>query len=209
MADLRLAFKELVERHGGTDDQAATLWSEVESAYSAPGRHYHDLSHIEDLHDQLQEYRDLLDDPDPVLLATVYHDLIIHVTRSDNEQRSADAMRRSLSVVAGMPQATVARASAHILGTKTHELSLDPDTNYFTDADLSILGSSRERYAKYAAQVRQEYGRFPDLLYKPGRRNVLRRFLGMANIFKTDRYSQRLELSAKENLQWELTVLVA
>ncbi|MBL7950777.1 MAG: hypothetical protein JNM62_03555 [Flavobacteriales bacterium] len=144
-----------------------------------------------------------------MLLAIIYHDLIIKVTRSDNEQRSAERMQQILLADAGFPEALVNRTKGHILATKKHEPSNDPDTNYFVDADLSILGSGREQYARYASQVRKEYRRFPDLLYKPGRRKVLQHFLSQPAIFKTEWFRGRYERSAKENLEWELSHLTA
>lgn len=209
MNTLRDHFEDLVQRHKGTDHLIASHWSEVEAAYSARGRHYHALSHIEDIHVQLEPCRDLLQDADAVLLAIVFHDLIIKVTRSDNEQRSAERMQQLLLVEAGFPKALIGRAYGHILATKKHELSNDPDTNFFVDADLSILGSGREQYARYAAQVRKEYRRFPDLLYNPGRRKVLQHFLSSPTIYKTEWFRDRYERSAKENLEWEISNLTA
>lgn len=209
MNTLRVDFEDLLRRHEGTEDLLASLWAEVEAAYSARGRHYHDMAHIEDLYVQLHGCNELIEDPDALLIAIVYHDLIIKVTRSDNELRSAERMRQVLFVEAGLPEAMVTRAYDHILATRKHELSKDPDTNYFVDADLSILGRTRERYARYAAQVRKEYRRFPDLLYKPGRRKVLLHFLSAPNIYKTEWFKGRFEESAKENLEWELAMLKA
>lgn len=142
-----------------------------------------------------------------MLLAIVFHDLIIKVTRGDNELRSAERMKQLLLVGAGFPKALVSRAHGHILATRKHELSNDPDTNYFVDADLSILGSGRQHYERYAAQVRMEYRRFPDLLYKAGRRTVLKHFLSQPAIYKTEWFNGRYERSARENLKWELSSL--
>jgi predicted metal-dependent HD superfamily phosphohydrolase len=113
-------------------------------------------------------------------------------------------MRERMLVTLGLPEPLVVRAAAHIRATQSHEPSNDPDTNLFTDADLSILGSSHERYKLYTQQVRREYRLYPDLLYIPGRRKVLAHFLAMPHIFKTDHFRERFEEQARINLAAEL-----
>lgn len=138
-----------------------------------------------------------------MLLAIVYHDFVYSATHKDNEERSARVMRDRM-VKSGLPAPLIERTAFHILATKQHAPSNDPDTDLFTDADLSILGSSPERYHVYADQVRREYRRFPDLLYKPGRRKVLAHFLAMPRIFKTPYFWARFEEQARVNLNAEL-----
>jgi predicted metal-dependent HD superfamily phosphohydrolase len=86
-------------------------------------------------------------------------------------------------------------------------MRIDNDTNLFTDADLSILGKSWDAYSQYYQQVRKEYGFYPDLLYKPGRKKVLQHFLSMNSIYKTPFFKEKYEHSAIENLKHELTKL--
>ncbi len=88
-----------------------------------------------------------------------------------------------------------------ILATKTHIKSIDSDTNYFTDADLSILGQSGETYSIYFKNVKKKYSIYPTLVYKPGRKKVLNHFLSMNRIFKTDFFYNKFETQAKQNLQ--------
>jgi predicted metal-dependent HD superfamily phosphohydrolase len=98
----------------------------------------------------------------------------------------------------------VARVVEMILATKTHVVSENQDINYFTDADLSILGKDWEVYNQYAKQVRNEYAIYPDLLYNPGRKKVLKHFLEMNQIYKTDYFTQKYEEQARLNLSREL-----
>ena len=204
MPGLEDDLRELLDRHEVHADHIDELWQEVVKAHSSPGRHYHTLQHLEDLHAQLAEVRSALQDPDAVLLAIVYHDLTYRVSRKDNEERSAEVMLERMLVALDLPGPMVLRAAAHIRATRRHEASADPDTDLFTDADLSILGSSRERYKLYTQQVRWEYRRYPDLLYKPGRRKVLAHFLAMPHIFKTTYFRDRYEEQARLNMEAEL-----
>lgn len=106
-----------------------------------------------------------------------------------------------------VPAAMIIQCRAQVLATKKHETSTDNDTNYFTDADLSVLGQSWETYEAYYKNVRKEYSIYPDIIYKPGRKKVLQHFLSMERIFKTDHFFTAFETRAKENLQRELDIL--
>ncbi|MFD2921463.1 hypothetical protein ACFS6H_17175 [Terrimonas rubra] len=101
----------------------------------------------------------------------------------------------------------ISNCAAQILATKAHQASTDPDTNYFTDADLSILGQPWEVYETYYKNVRKEYAMYPDFLYNPGRKKVLQHFLSMDRIFKTNHFFGLLEAPARANLQREWTLL--
>jgi predicted metal-dependent HD superfamily phosphohydrolase len=158
---------------------------------------------LEDLHGKLSAVKASIQDPDAVLLAIAYHDFVYRVSRKDNEERSAEVMRERMLPL-GFPEPMVERAITHIRATQRHEATSDPDTEQFTDADLSILGSSPERYKLYAQQVRKEFRLYPHLLYKPGRRKVLAHFLTMPNIFKTVHFRERFEEQARMNLEAEL-----
>jgi predicted metal-dependent HD superfamily phosphohydrolase len=94
-----------------------------------------------------------------------------------------------------------------ILATKSHIRSTDNDTNYFTDADLSVLGQNWETYLLYYKNVRKEYSIYPALVYNPGRKKVLNHFLSMDRIFKTDFFYNKFETQAKLNLQQEIESL--
>lgn len=203
MYTLASAFNDLLRARGVRPEQADHLWQEVLTAHSAPSRHYHTMQHLEDLHQQLTDVRGTLQDPEAVVLAIAYHDFVYSTARKDNEERSAEVMRDRMKKTS-VTEPLVERAAFHILATKQHGPSNDPDTDLFTDADLSILGASPERYRLYAEQVRREYRRYPDLLYNPGRRKVLAHFLAMPRIFKTPYFWSRYEDQARFNLNAEL-----
>jgi len=183
-----------------------SLWKEIESHYSAKGRHYHDLRHLEHLLAEVESCKSLIYDRDRVLFALFYHDIIYKATAKDNEEKSADAAVLALSRI-GLSPEKIEKCRAIILATKSHAVSPDNDTNLFTDADLSILGSDREEYSRYFKNVRKEYSVYPDLLYNPGRKKVLMHFLGMENIFKTEFFREKYEERARENLKNEIRIL--
>ena len=93
---------------------------------------------------------------------------------------------------------------AHDNCNKNHEIDNDADVNYFTDADLSILGTSSSDYENYTGQIRKEYSAYPDFIYKQGRRKVLKHFIEMARIYKTPYFFDKYEHQARVNLTNEL-----
>ncbi|AOP33158.1 hypothetical protein A0128_04390 [Leptospira tipperaryensis] len=78
------------------------------------------------------------------------------------------------------------------------------DTNLFLDADLSILGEEWDLYSGYCKNIRKEYSIYSDSDYRVGRGKVLKYFIDMDRIYKTDYFFERYEKRAKENLRTEL-----
>lgn len=199
-------FSELAGRYCSDSGLIAALWEEIRSHYGQPSRAYHNLAHLEHVYGQLGSVRAQAEDWDSLLFALCYHDLVYDVLRSDNEAQSAKLAQDRLTSL-GFPAEKTARCCAHILATYGHSQSNDPDTNLFTDADLSILGQDWDRYQTYLNQIRQEYAVYPDALYQPGRKKVLLHFRQMDRIYKTQVFYERLEAQARENLARELASL--
>ena len=178
-------------------------WLEIEKAYSGKKRHYHNLTHLEQLWQQLFPLKSVITDWDTLLFSLFYHDMVYNVRRQDNEEKSAELAKQRLQALP-FPPAGIDKCIAQIVATKSHTLSPDLDTNLFTDADLAILGQDWPTYHRYTQQVRREYSIYPDLLYKPGRKKVLQHFLNMEHIFKTAHFFDLYEKVARANLSREI-----
>lgn len=200
---LKETFVKLASSYTENPDLIRELWAEIEAAHSAAKRHYHTLGHLENLLNQLEPLKDEIQNLDVVLFTLYYHDIVYNPLKDNNEEKSAELAEARLRSL-GLPAALVQRCKQQILATKKHLADADQDTNYFTDADLSILGQDWPAYSAYAEGVRKEYSIYPDLVYKPGRKKVLQHFLQMDRIFKTDHFYDKLESAAKRNLQQEL-----
>ncbi len=203
---LRDTFIHLVKAFSVDLQLPEALWQEIENAYSDRQRHYHTLAHLENLLRDLTPVKEQIQDWEAVLFALFYHDIVYKATGKGNEEKSAELARKRLESLSFPPERT-ARCVAHILATKGHTGSNDPDTDLFTDADLSVLGKDENAYKEYYQQVRKEYAIYPDLLYKPGRKKVLQHFLSMERIFKTPHFFDLYEQQAHKNLQAELRTL--
>ena len=199
-------FFELTKKYTDNLPLIHELWNEIDKKYSESSRHYHTLSHLENLIFQLKEIKNKIVDWDTVLFAIFYHDIVYKSTKSSNEEKSAELAAKRLYET-NFPQHKISKCVAMILATKKHLPTGDNDTDLFTDADLSILGQNWEQYTVYFNQIRKEYSIFPDLIYNPGRKKVLNHFLKMDRIFKSTHFYNKLELQAKENLLKELELL--
>ena len=188
------------------DHVAEKLWTEISKSYTQPGRHYHNLLHLEKMHVQLSNVRNQISDWQTIVFSFAYHDIIYNPLKKNNEEKSAALAIKRMTELRVSPQ-QIEKCRLQILATKSHQLSSDVDTNLFTDADLSILGTDPTSYLEYTSQIRKEYSYFPDMIYKPGRKKVLLHFLSMEHIFKTDYFRNNFENKARANITSELTEL--
>jgi len=203
---LKETFTALLQHYAAGNNLANELWNEIEQSYSAQSRHYHTLKHLDNLLQQLTEVKPDIKHWDTILFTLYYHDIVYNAAKSDNEEKSAELAVKRMNLVSASPE-VIERCKNQILATKQHVENADPDTNYFLDADLSILGQPWEVYADYYKNVRKEYSIYPALIYNPGRKKVLRHFLTMDRIFKTDHFFRKFDQPARQNLQKEIDLL--
>lgn len=200
---LKASFYELVLNYKNDVHTAEELWNEIKDNYSGEKRHYHNLFHLSNLYQQLSLVKEAVEDWEVILFSVCYHDIIYNPLKSDNEERSAKLAEKRLQSI-NFPASRIARCINEILATKGHQVAEDNDVNLFTDADLSVLGSSSDLYNIYTRQVRKEYSIYPDFAYKKGRRKVLEHFLNMDRIFKTNYFYDKFENQARKNMANEL-----
>lgn len=199
-ADLQLRWANLMR--ASPDDSA---WTRLEAAYNEEHRAYHNLHHIADCLAEL----DIVDTPaaaESIELAIWYHDVIYDTHTSDNEAQSAEWADRDLRRFEFSDEIRddVRRL---ILATQHTEKTEEMDEALLVSIDLSTLGKTRERYAEYAASIRQEYDWVPDSDFVEGRAKVLRSFLDRGSIYPHLEFRDRYEKQARENLAWELNQL--
>ncbi|RPK46314.1 hypothetical protein EES39_13870 [Streptomyces sp. ADI92-24] len=175
--------------------------------WAEPQRKYHTAAHLTAVLDRVDTLAGHAADPDAVRLAAWFHDAVYRPDRSENEERSAVLAERALPE-AGVPAGTTAEVARLVRLTVTHDPA-DGDSNgeVLCDADLAILASSPKEYARYAAQVREEYGFVPDEAFREGRAAVLRQLLELPRLFRTPYGAAEWEPRARHNLLTELELL--
>ena len=206
MSNLKEIFSNLLINYTTNSSLINELWDEVEKNYSGKNRHYHTLQHLENLLITLTEVKSEIQHWESILFTLFYHDIIYTTLKSDNEENSALLAEKRMQQLS-VSNDIIERCKNQILATKSHSKSTDSDTNYFTDADLSVLGQPWEIYSLYYKNVRKEYAIYPDFIYNPGRKKVIQHFLSMNSIYKTDYFYNQFEKVAKENLMKELSYL--
>ena len=192
-----------------SDDAALSqsLWQEIEKSYSGSKRYYHNLAHLENMYRKLVAVKSEISDWDTVIFSLFYHDIVYKATAKDNEEQSADVAVKCLSSI-GYPLSLIQKCREQILATKHHGASNNNDTNFFTDADMAILGSEWNDYQTYYKAVRKEYSIYPDFLYNPGRTKVLKHFLKMPYLYNTIYFKNSCENVARSNIKKELEILI-
>jgi predicted metal-dependent HD superfamily phosphohydrolase/8-oxo-dGTP pyrophosphatase MutT (NUDIX family) len=184
-------------RYGG---DTATLEGLI-ARYSEPHRRYHTVDHLEAVWrclDQQGLGGDL--DVAAVYLAAAYHDAVYDPAATDNEEQSAalatDELRRL-----GHSDARIALVHQLVLDTKTH-IATSPESAELSDADMSMLGASRDTYLRDVAAIRDEFAMFDDDAWTRGRIAFLRQTLERP-IFYVHR---ERETAARANIELELVV---
>jgi predicted metal-dependent HD superfamily phosphohydrolase len=186
----------------GADD----LRDRLLAAYGAPGRGYHDLTHLAEVLAHVDLLADEADDLDAVVLAAWFHDAV-YDGGADDEERSAAWAEEELPA-AGVAPARVASVARLVRLTATHRPAPDDrDGQVLSDADLAILAADPDRYAAYVAGVRVEYAAVPDDDFRRGRAAVLGDLLDKPALFHTARARELWEERARVNVEREIAAL--
>lgn len=184
------------------------IWKIVEAAYTARGRHYHGLAHIQACLDERLETVGLLDNHGAVIAAIWFHDIVYDATRSDNEAASADMAERLLREMgqgAGFDETETtsffATVRELIMDTRHAATPASLDGQYLVDIDLAILGQTPEKFDAYERAIRLEYAHVPEEAFRKGRAGVLRKFLERPAIYHTAMFREKYEAAARENIE--------
>jgi len=179
------------------------FWNELKQNYSEKDRYYHNLNHLSDLYLQLLPFQSQIKNWKVILFTLFYHDIIYKSTKKNNEEKSAELAVQRMEEL-NVNKSDIESCYKQIIATKSHTKSVNSDTNYFTDADLSILGREWINYKNYCDNIRKEYAIYPDFIYNKGRKKVIKHFLQMERIYKTKAFFEKYETQARSNLLKEM-----
>lgn len=185
------------------------IGARVIARYAEPHRRYHTVEHLAAVQDRITELATADHDLFLVRLAGFYHDAIYDIPGREltNEEASARLSVRDLSR-AGLEQEDLNEVARLVRLTATHVPgSRDPNGELLCDADLAVLGSAPEQYARYVAQVSEEYAHLARLDFVRGRFQILRE-LASRDLFSTPR-GRSWNGRARFNLVAECRDLVA
>ena len=191
-------------------DVDAVAFERARSAYDSPGRHYHTWEHVLDCVEHLRGVS--CENPRVVFLALLFHDAVYVAGRSDNEELSARLAHDALAPVTSITRLELTEIERLIIVTKDHHARVGiatPDEATLLDIDLSILAAPRDRYVRYATQIRDEWVPLvtSDTFFRVGRVKFLRGMLAAPHIYLSAIGRERWERVARENIAWEIEEL--
>lgn len=204
-SSMKNEFFKCVTTHTSDSILQAALWDEIEFNYSTPHRHYHNLTHLDNLLEELRPYKEEFISWDAIVFAIAYHDLIYNPTRIDNEEVSAIKAMHRLHAI-GFPDIPRELCKQFILATTDHKPG-STETNLFLDADISILGKKPNIYLEYTKNIRKEYSAYNDEQFRHARKKLLTEWLALPLIFKSPVFIEKYEQRARQNIQYELNSL--
>lgn len=188
-------------------DKSEELWRKICKRYNKNGRHYHNFEHIGVMVlSYYYSYENKLTNPDEILFAIFYHDVIYNPLKKDNEMSSAIYMCEDLEETK-LSEESIAFIFDAILSTEKHERHDNQDINYLLDFDMSILGKPKLVYQTYTQSIRKEYWMYPKFMYNKGRKSSLQSFLKQDRIFKTDDFYKLYEEQSRKNINREIEKL--
>ncbi len=166
-------------------------------AYAEPHRRYHTLVHILEMLACVDRSGDVPEDPDALMLAVWFHDIVYdsRAPKAGNEVASADWLTSVCATPAAAPAARMILHSAH------HGPSDDPDTRLFCDLDLYRLAGPYATFQRHGDDVRAEYAWVDDAAWAAGRAEFLHGMLARETLYQTDYWHTRLETEARNNLR--------
>lgn len=180
------------------------LGGELLGRWNEPHRHYHSATHLLavlealDALTQRKTHR-------TVALAAWFHDAIYQGKPTDEEDSAVLAQACLKDLLPAKEVAEVARLVRVTAGHSPAEG--DIAGHLLCDADLAILGSPADSYARYVAGVRRDYAHVPDADFSKGRAAFVHQLLALEPLFHTARGREIWAAQAQENLTGELAAL--
>ncbi len=207
------AFARAVKAVGSTAsdtaiDQAGTR---LLDEWSAPERKYHNVRHLVDLLQHVDELQQETHHPNSVRLAAWYHGAVFDAAEGaayarkggENEVASAQYAREQLTQLA-VPEDRIEDITTMVKALARH--SSDPvsiDCAVLCDADLAILATDPQTYRTYTKQVREEYEHIPVRDFLTSRKTILTKLLARDQLYLSP-LGSGWESQARQNVAGEL-----
>lgn len=208
---LKPRWSTLMSRLRVRDSHTQQWFSTVCTKYTEPQRHYHTLTHIDELFVYFDKHERDIKKHNHVELAIWFHDVIYDPKKNNNEEESAKLFSEFCDEaleLTGISSELKQTVTDYILATKSHKMPNPNDTDlaYFLDFDMTILGKPWDFYKIYSQQIRQEYIHYPEKDYCVGRTKVLNS-LKSGGIYISDPFKKEYEERAKLNMEKEIEEL--
>lgn len=202
-------------------DVSNGIWNDIQNAYSEPHRHYHTLKHIEDVLNLVDEisssyqYSSCLKDNVTdclIRLAAFFHDFEYDILNGSRSVQNSGIYAYNACLRLGLSKELSLEVQELVMITENHEFKAELQSTciiqeILIDSDMAILGSNRESYLEYAANIRKEYlTKYTPEEFRIGRIQFLLGQIGKP-IYYTDWGKTHYQETAQENMKYETYLL--
>lgn len=197
---------ELGRKYTNNNTLLCDIYFDIEERYSASNRHYHNLTHIEKMLNEIYARQDKIKNLDKLLFSAWFHDIIYNPWRKNNEEKSAAYAIKQLSKI-GVDNNLIQEIKYLILQTQNHlkdNRVNEFDDQLFLDIDILILAADRNEYAEYLINVKKEYWFVVWGIFKERRKAFCNALIAKNNIYFTKEFQELYEEKAKNNLREEV-----
>lgn len=147
----------------------------VLSMWNESSRHYHNLDHLNDLINQINESKSNYSEKEyeKLLIASIFHDIVYDPMKNDNEEKSAEFF---MNCCLEKSNADILDINQMILDTKTHKANTKLSES-FNKYDMNIVERDFDSLLKWEKNIRLEYNCYNNDQYKDGRLKFLESLL--------------------------------
>jgi predicted metal-dependent HD superfamily phosphohydrolase len=107
---IKFEFFNSLKNYCDDEFKISSMWNEVEESYGKSNRHYHTITHLNKLVEELIPYKRKFTSWDVVVFAITYHDIVYHTLKKNNEEKSAVFAGNRLSSI-NVPEFQLPHAS--------------------------------------------------------------------------------------------------
>ena len=194
----KVKWLDLMKRLGF--DSNLDTYKKLAGCYSEKHRYYHNFSHINATLKHLEQVHHLTDDYSALEIALWFHDAIYTISSSTNELDSANWASEFLKSN-NAKNDLIENVNRLIMSTLHTATPTGNDQRLIVDIDLTILGSTTERYDQFEHSIRKEYQLIPSAIYAQKRKAILEGFLTRERIYSHQYFFNSFEKSARKNLK--------
>ena len=145
------------------------------SMWNESHRHYHNLNHLNDLIEQINENKSKYSEKEyeKLMLTALFHDCVYYPTSSTNEEDSAKFL---IECAVDKSNSDILEVKQMVLDTKTHK-STTPLSESFNKFDMSIVERDFSELLEWENGIHEEFSVYPKEEYKEGRVKFLESLL--------------------------------
>jgi len=174
--------------------------------YQGPGRHYHNLIHINKMLQDALLVTHLISSPYQMcelVYSIILHDAVYIVKPKGDSEQASGLLAVEVGALLGMNPNFLSKVYQNILATKHDGNNLtDGISRLFVDIDLKILAAPWDEFSQATADIRQEYDAYTDYEFYLGRMKFLKHMLDKeSTLYKTVAFKDSYEEKARSNLQ--------